>query len=267
LDIDLKSFVYKNGCGLVEFAFSEDESILMGKCVFNITNIELKDPHAKELVSFVKGLRETLQSITEDVVISMRLSSHQTIEIDTLQAAGFRFVELSLHPELHDLQERSIPPTDLKIISGDDVNLDAMVRIAESSFKVSRYHRDSRVPAGFADRRFGHWVRDAALSEHKSILQIQDADDVIVGIFVTRSEKGNQSYWELTGLASEHVGKSLGRAAWASVMRYEQARGVQVIRTTISAENLPVLGLLTGLNFRFASSSVALHFANFGTVR
>jgi ribosomal protein S18 acetylase RimI-like enzyme len=255
----LSSFVFTHSDGLAEFTFSGRDSSLVGQPVLSITNIHAGGMKAAELSGFLLNLKETIDDAGDRMLISARLDSNKEAEINLLQEIGFRFMELSLHPELNGLQSQELPPTGLEIVTGNGINLDELIEIAESSFQVSRFHRDPFVPKGFADKRFGHWVRDAAESDQRTILQIQNVSGAILGFFVTRMDAATHSYWELTALSPRFQGKSLGKAAWNAVLKREQQLGVDTVRTTISAENLRVVGLYPRLGFRFSGSSVVLH--------
>jgi ribosomal protein S18 acetylase RimI-like enzyme len=217
---------------------------------------------AENLSNFLKGMRDNNIETREQAMISSRLDSNKKAEIDLLQEVGFRFVELSLHPELTGLQTQVVPSENLEIVTGSRINLNYLTKIAESSFLISRFHRDPLVPAGFANQRFVNWVKEAAKSDRKTILQIQDPEGAILGFFVTRRDDSTHSYWELTALDSKYQGKSLGRAAWNTVLKHEHQLGVDTVRTTISAENLQVVGMYPRLGFKFSGSSVVLHYSS-----
>lgn len=246
----------------MEFEYSEGDSLLMDRTVLNITNINAGGMAAESLSDFLKGLRASSSEAHGQMIISTRLDSNKKTEIDLLQKVGFRFMELSLHPELTGLQSRAVPSSDVEIVTGTRINLGELAKMAESSFRISRFHRDPLIPKGFADRRFGNWVRDAAKSDQKAVLQIQDPAGAILGFFVTRRDDSTASYWELTALNPEYQGQSLGKSVWNAVLNHEKQLGVDTLRTTISAENLKVVGMYPRLGFKFSGSSAVLHYSS-----
>jgi ribosomal protein S18 acetylase RimI-like enzyme len=176
-----------------------------------------------------------------------------------LEREGFRFIEMVLHPILQGLQHRPLTVMDdITVSPVSQAELSEIVVMAERAFGFERYHVDPRLSAGPANQRYGNWVRGSFAHPSQQLLKIQRGG-VIAGFFVVEVMEGGDACWHLTAMNPEHKGKGWGSDVWTGMLGYHKDAGIDVVRTTISARNTPVLGLYSKLNFRFDAPEMTLH--------
>ena len=66
-------------------------------------------------------------------------------------------------------------------------------------------------------------------------------------------------FWSLIGLAPGRQGSGLGKRVWRAMLRHHQEEGSDVVSTSISSLNIPVLNLYVSLGFRFPAPTMSLH--------
>jgi RimJ/RimL family protein N-acetyltransferase len=175
-----------------------------------------------------------------------------------LEAHGFRFIEMVLHPRLAGLSALALPEDDLQIMPAGAADLPGLVAIAEQAFTHERYHVDPRLDPRLGDRRYGRWVRSSLDHPTQRLLKVLDAERVIA-LFLVEKRTDGSAYWHLTAIAPEWQGQGYGRRVWQAMLRRHQAEGCESVTTTISARNTPVLNLYAQLGFRFLPPEMTFH--------
>ena len=191
-------------------------------------------------------------------MVSCRLGHDRLVESMFLEAKGFRFVEMVLHPEFPDLHRLQIPDQGLEIAAADESDLTEIRRIAETAFKDGRFHLDPRIDSRLADSRYGRWVESSLRHPTQQLLKIRDGQ-TIVGFFIVEIIDDCRAYWHLTAVSPDHQGKGYGRRTWLAVLQHHVEQGVAAVSTTISARNIAVLNLYSSLNFRFRHPEMTFH--------
>jgi RimJ/RimL family protein N-acetyltransferase len=192
-------------------------------------------------------------------VLTCRVPADSFRLIDSLESIGFRHMETTLHPrlEVDAAAATNQPSIDISLATESDSQ--DLLQIAAESFKVTRFHRDPLIDNGRADSRFSHWVNNALVSGQQEVFAFRvTGASGIAGFFVVRRH-GPESFWELTAISSDFRGKGLSRLIWEAFIQFERERGVKVIRSNISAENLRVVTLYPRLGFSYESVSQVLH--------
>jgi RimJ/RimL family protein N-acetyltransferase len=175
-----------------------------------------------------------------------------------LEAHGFRFIEMVLHPRLAGLSALALPADDLKIIAADAADLPGLVAIAEHAFTHERYHVDPRLDPRLGDQRYGRWVSNSLGHEMQRLLKVLDGERLIA-LFVVEAISSQSVYWHLTAISPCWQGQGYGRRVWQAMLRRHQAEGCESVTTTISARNTPVLNLYAQLGFRFLPPEMTFH--------
>lgn len=193
------------------------------------------------------------------VIVSCRLLHHQLVESMFLERNEFRFVEMVLHPIVPALQGYPIISTEMVVEQVCEAELPDLVSMAERSFGYERYHVDPRLDSKLADIRYGHWVRNSHPESKQRLLKVRAIDGNTVAFFVVENKDDHSVHWHLTAVNPDFQGKGLGYHIWMTMINYHKLAGVESIRTTISARNVPVLNLYSKLNFRFAPPEMTFH--------
>jgi len=191
-------------------------------------------------------------------IISCRLAHDQLHESMFLEANGFRFIEMVLHPRLNGLQKQSIAVDDLQILAATEADLTNLRVIAETSFGNERYHIDPRLDPKLGDERYGRWVNNSLSHKTQQLLKIVDGDRLIA-LFVVEPTSSQSVYWHLTAISPQWQGYGYGRRVWLAMLRHHQAEGYEIVSTTISARNIRVLNLYAQLGFHFTPPEMTFH--------
>lgn len=222
--------------------------------VAQITRIVVNDE--VEFLS-IKSAFETWLNDNHVRLVSCRLLGNKVKEIFWLEAFGFKFVELVLHPYTHDLV--SIDDIVLlDVLDADDSDIQVIKDIALDSFGYERFHSDPRLSTDKANLRYSNWVESSFTSSSQNLLKLVECDQ-IVGFFIFETLQGAEVYWHLTAISPRNQGRGLGQRGWKSVIEYHRQNGASKVSTTIAAMNVPVLNLYSKLNFKFSTPEATFH--------
>lgn len=191
-------------------------------------------------------------------IVSCRLAHDRLRESMLLEANGFRFIEMVLHPRLDRLQKQSIAVDDLQILPATEADLTNLRVIAETSFGNERYHVDPRLDPKLGDERYGLWVNNSLCHKTQRLLKVLDGKRLL-GFFVVEATSSQSVYWHLTAIAPQWQGYGYGRRVWLAMLRHHQSQGHETVSTTISARNIRVLNLYAQLGFRFMPPEMTFH--------
>jgi ribosomal protein S18 acetylase RimI-like enzyme len=191
-------------------------------------------------------------------IVSCRLPHDQLRESMFLEANGFRFVEMVLHPRLDGLQCLGMSEDNLEILPATQADLASLRAIAETAFGNERYHIDPRISAKLGDQRYGRWVGNSLVHETQQLLKVLDGGRLI-GLFIVEATSRVAVYWHLTAISPQWQGSGYGRRVWRSMLSYHQAQGYEIVSTTVSARNSRVLNLYGQLGFRFMPPEMTFH--------
>jgi RimJ/RimL family protein N-acetyltransferase len=191
-------------------------------------------------------------------IVSSRLPHHQLRESMFLEANGFRFIEMVLHPALENLQSLKIPQDDLLVTAAGEPDLPLLQDIAEHAFRHERYHVDPRLDPKIGDLRYRRWVGNSLGHPAQRLLKITDGER-LVALFLVEARDDRSAYWHLTAVSPAWQGSGYGQRVWRTMLRYHQAQGCEGLMTTISARNVAVLNLYAKLGFRFRPPEMTFH--------
>jgi RimJ/RimL family protein N-acetyltransferase len=254
----MESLSFSNSGGQFAAIKSLPDSNVFSHPVYDLKSLQLSaDPELllSKLQNELPKLRARLD--VQKMLVSARIPSTSHAKIDFLQALGFQFRELSLHPEIETEKVQHFDSALVHI--GSVTDKIKILKIAGSAFAVTRFHRDSLTPDHLANARYENWVSSSLEDQDKEIFEFRDETDDIVGFFLNDYSDPGISNWQLTAISPTAQGLGFAKDIWRTMMSVEKSRGVKAIQTTISADNLPVVGLYPKLGFRYRDSSVVLH--------
>lgn len=191
-------------------------------------------------------------------IATCRLAHDRLIESMFLEARGFRFVEMVLHPTLEALQERDLGDGGLDVEKAESSDVAFLRNIAMTAFGFERFHIDPRLDRERADDRYGRWVGSSLGHPKQELYKIQDGER-LVGLFLIEIRSDSSAYWHLTAIAPDWQGQGYGRRVWTAMLAYCKSIGCGSVLTTISARNTPVLSLYSQLQFRFQPPEMTFH--------
>jgi len=235
----------------------------VGGSVAVISEISVRDPeHARE------DFRVFREWCADDrvVLVSCRIPHEHLQECGFLEMEEFRFIELNYRPELAQLQSRDVGDSDeLLVEPAADVDEPVIASIAGRIFEAGRFHRDPMIDPRIGDLRYRRWVSNAFRNPRQSVLKCLRNRD-IQAFFVVESPSVTSRFWSLVGLAPGLSGRGIGTNVWRAVLRWHRAEGVDVVSTSISSLNAPVLNLYVKLGFRFPAPMITLHWCPRGRI-
>jgi RimJ/RimL family protein N-acetyltransferase len=219
----------------------------------------LQELTISDYANFEREAHSAIQALSADGVslVTARISSSRTHDLQKLQNVGFCVVETTFSPAFIGGLGDTIP-SEFVVRNANSQDLQAIMMVAHEAFTVSRFHNDPYIPDAMANRRYENWVKSTASSESQELLSIVNANDELVGFFISETTD-HEAYWHLTALARPFRGRGLAAEVWKTVMQFQSQLGVTSFRTTISGANIRVVNLYPRLGFRLENPQTSLH--------
>jgi GNAT superfamily N-acetyltransferase len=225
---------------------------------FRIADLDI-DPARMPLDG--RKFSRALESWTQDndvQLVGASVSASALPQIDFLQAAGFRFLDITLRVNYPRLQSATLAPSMIELRRGRAADVPAVLAIAGSAFSHGRYHADSNIDRDRANQRYRDWVHRAASSGGPQELYVAVCDDEIRA-FALIEMSGQAGRFHLLGVSPEWQGSPLGLHAMAATLRTFQSLGATAVESKISAANTSALNLHAYLGAQFHSPAALLH--------
>ena len=142
----------------------------------------------------------------------------------------------------------------LPLGSGD---ADALLDIAQSCFRYSRFHLDSEIPRETADAVKREWIASYVAGRRGEELLVAHADGRPAG-FLAVLEDRDVRVIDLVGVAKESQGRGIGAALVAAFINRHGSAAAE-LRVGTQIANLPSLRLYGRFGFEVTSSAYVLH--------
>jgi GNAT superfamily N-acetyltransferase len=242
----------------LSFRHSPLDSISLDRDVYVLHRESTIDPNENQFSSLRDWLSQVGSELRKGTILTARLeTSSPTIQL--LQEAGFLFTELTIHPEIENLQSREPSKVNLRVRIAKPEMARSVARNTQL-FKISRFHFDHRVSNELADKRFQDWLVRAIDSKEDECIGVFDAStNQEMALFVVRRE-GDDVTWILTAILPAFQGKGIGIDVWNAVLSYHKLTGVKRVSTNVSAQNLRTIPLYVRTGFALRRTSLCLHF-------
>jgi RimJ/RimL family protein N-acetyltransferase len=197
-------------------------------------------------------------------VCSARLSSDAMAALVSLEASGFRYIELMLAPwrDLSDWEPRGYGVT--REARPEDLEL--MCAAARAAFRTDRFHRDwhfERVAAdGLYERWMRTWVADPSAARHSRVLAL-DGRVVAFFLYEVSDPAGDDDCRVakviLNGIDPAYAGQGHGFRMYCDALD-DASRRARYCTADVSAANPAVINLYAKLGFRLTSTGdVTMH--------
>ena len=153
--------------------------------------------------------------------------------------------------------------------SSDDVRVgqalpdqgEALRRVAETSFRYSRFHLDPGVAMAAADRIKRDWIDSYLRGTRGDELLVAHVDGRVAGFLAVLVDRGGDPparVIDLVAVSEEARGRGAARALSARVAADAQ-RGSEIVRVGTQAANVNATRMYERLGFRVARTSYTLH--------
>jgi ribosomal protein S18 acetylase RimI-like enzyme len=181
----------------------------------------------------------------------------QVERVGKLSAAGFTVVgvQVTLARTLADARS---PTSTVVVEHARPEHAEALLNIAASCFRYSRFHLDPELSEQEADRLKREWVRSYAEARRGlGLLAALDEHGLPVG-FLCVLQVGEARAIDLIGVAPHAQRRGVGTALVDAFVRLYGADGAE-LRVGTQIANLPSLALYQQLGFTIVSAVYVLH--------
>ena len=174
-------------------------------------------------------------------------TGHYTVKVDPLadkqplHKLGFYYTDTLIRPIC--TQDQWNPAADPLASVDSDIELDELIPMCEHSFLHGRFHRDFNLPSEQADTRYKQWLTQLHQAGH--VLGLRHAGQ-LAGFIAS-----HQGDLLLHTIAPPYRGRGLARGLWTEAISTIFTAGNTIVRSSISAGNMPALNLYTSLGFSF----------------
>lgn len=244
----------------IEFQPVDWDSDVIGNTVMQVEKLEVRQ--ADDALSKMEDL---LNDLSEQGVAlaTCRIPHYSIQESMILEGAGFKFIEMVLHPFMDKLTNKEFRADENIIIEIAQLHeLEEISRISEVAFINDRFSIDYRIPPKASASRYKNWVLSCENHPSQKVVKFSKNKEV-VGFFIIEEDTcSRKAYWHLTAISPQHHGQGLGAKCWQSMLADHKSRNITEVLTTISARNTPVLNLYSKLNFRFKNPEMTFHWVN-----
>lgn len=244
----------------LELRYLKWDSIVAEHHVLEINKIEIQDIQRAQI-----ELKNVIQDLSskDTALISCRIPHQFLTESMLLEAAGFKFIEVVLHPFMDRLSEKKFVVDETILIrEAKETELENLSKIAQVCFTSDRFSVDHRIPDKFSGIRYKNWLLSCKNSSKQKVYLLSENMNT-VGFFIVEEDLDSRNtYWHLTAISTSHQGKGLGRRCWEAMLLHYKLLNFNEVSTSISARNTPVLNLYSKLDFRFRNPEMTFHWVN-----
>ena len=177
------------------------------------------------------------------------------VRVAALERRGFSVVDVNVTLARTASEAPGDPTVAVEAAGPDDT--DALVAIAESCFRWSRFHLDPAVPNELADRVKGEWVRSAAAG-HRGIELLAARERGRAVGFLVVVETPESRVIDLVGVDADAQRTGVG---FALVEEFVRRHGPSHKRLLVGTQiaNTPSLRLYARAGFALESATYVLH--------
>jgi len=194
--------------------------------------------------------------ISEDLLAhAVTTPGHYSVKVDPLASKallhkyGFYYTDTLIEPFCKSSDVVEFKNPDITIDNSVDINL--LLPMCDESFLHGRFHRDFNLKSSKADLRYKQWLKQLA------------SEGNVLGLFYRDELAGfiahNKGDLLLHTIDAKFRGQGLAKYFWSTTCQKLADDGIQEIRSSISAGNLPVLNLYCSLGFRFSKAVDIYH--------
>ncbi len=174
--------------------------------------------------------------------------------IDTLQNAGFHYLDTTLRITYSGIQSAALPHSEMTLRPFITSDVPAVLAIAGSAFGHGRYHADPKISNERANQRYQDWVNRVVASGGTQELHVLVVGDQVCAFSVIQIA-GPVGHLHLVGVLPGSRGLQLTLAT----LRLFQTRGAGIVHSKISATNIAALNSHAQLGAQFHTPAALLH--------
>jgi len=177
--------------------------------------------------------------------------------VQALEQHGFTVVETSLVFERPIERAAAVPQVSVCRPEWHDAVLD----IAEHTFRFTRFHVDPRIDRSAANRIKREWARSYVDGRRGDALLVAHDHGTVLGfnaMLVSERPDGHVAIIDLIGVHPDHKGERIGERLIEAAAHHYQGR-CRSIEVGTQASNIPSVRLYERVGFRLLRSGFVLH--------
>jgi ribosomal protein S18 acetylase RimI-like enzyme len=190
-----------------------------------------------------------------------RVDIERVSRVRELSAIGFAVVDTTLTFERAVGREEDAAPGGIAVRSHLPADESALLAVAGSSFRWSRFHLDPAIPRAIADAVKRQWIASYLAGRRGDRLWVATVDDVPVGFnaVLASVEDGRRlAVIDLIATAISHRSRGVARALIGHFFA-TYAERAEAFRVGTQAANVPSVRLYEDLGFRLFRAAHVLH--------
>jgi GNAT superfamily N-acetyltransferase len=176
--------------------------------------------------------------------------------VERLQRSGFWVVDVNVTLTLAAARAQPRPHTADVLPVGPE-QAAALLEIAGSCFRYSRFHLDPAIPRPLADRVKREWARSYLDGRRGLELIVAVEGSAPVGFLAVLGDDGTRVI-DLVGVAEDAQGRGVG-SALVSAFIERHAADCAVLQVGTQIANIPSLRLYGSFGFAVSSAAYVLH--------
>jgi len=181
-----------------------------------------------------------------------KVATDRVADVRTLTSAGFAVIDTAVTFELtHEVEVK----TAIEVRECSDADGEAVLAIAGSAFRYSRFHLDPQVPLEVAHHVKREWIANYVRKQRGDALLVAHFKGKPAGFLAALVSHGTAAI-DLVAVAPDAHGQGIGSALCAAfAQRYAgmpRIVGTQVV-------NVPSIRMYTKLGYELARSQYVLH--------
>ncbi len=241
----------------------EQDSWLTGVFGYGVFKLTLRSPRLHSAEAETSQLAEHVRARTAGFYYC-RVGTDSIDAVRWLCASGFYVVDVNVTFRLPQAVLDSVLPfgssPGVMICTVQPSHHEAVLRIAASCFRYSRFHLDPMIPQAVADRVKRRWIESYTRGERGEALYVALADGQVAGFLAVlgREVDGRPvKVIDLIGVDSAVQRRGIGRGLVRFFIdRYRECDQLQV---GTQLANIPSLQLYQHLGFGIADAAYVLH--------
>lgn len=179
--------------------------------------------------------------------LTARAGVDETSAIHALEAAGFELIDAIQTFEVCVMGAQFV--TGVRLFRRAD--LPAVVEIGRSAFHYDRFHADSSLPPGAADRIYATWTRNCCLGAASDAVLVAEDEKRVAG-FVACRQNTDHGVIVLVATAGWARGRGIAKRITLSSLAWFEQQRIRRVEVGTQLKNIPAGRLYESCGFRLA---------------
>jgi GNAT superfamily N-acetyltransferase len=193
-------------------------------------------------------------------LVSARVAADDAEGRLVLDLLEFAFVHCNIEAEIPDLQRVAPPSARHPIRPAEPSDHSELIRIAEQSFRLDRYHADARFPLGLPELRHRRWMEELLGDSTSRILNYTTGErGRPLGLFSVKPSGDDAWEIQLAAVDPSRQGSGIGSSLFAGSLHALKSQGARRCIGKFYAANIPVMNVFARAGFRFSAAQALYH--------